>query len=261
MKQQQKAVQKITALAVVFFVFCSLFFVQNANFVVMAQENIITIEQAKQKVEKRFEMYDIEKIEYLGVGGDALPTYNFKLNFKDKDEFCVQVTQEGGYILTIGCVAQNISNLLIEQQCLKAVEDFVHKIGFTNLRAIWSTKLGDETVVNLAPVIKDVIIYPDLLKVRINCKNGDILGMEARTYLYDFYLDTADILNPILSFDEVRQTVPSEYEIVGHRLALIFEEENRKSLTYEIETKLKDTTYYFYINANNGKIEQVFPVI
>jgi len=232
----------------------------NHHFFVLAQ-NQITVEQARQKVEKRFESYGIEEIKYRGVGQDTLATYNFNVKFENKDEFCVQVTKDGGYILTIGCVSENISSLLKKQLCLKAVEEFVHQIGFTDLRAIWSTSFGDETVVNLAPVIKDVIIYPDLLKVRVNCKTGDILNLEARSYLYDYYRGSIESLDPILTYEEAIKSVPEGYEIVNHRLALILDPKKTKALTYEIETKHDNLKYYFYIDAISGEIDEVLTAI
>lgn len=239
--------------------FC--FFPNNNKLSIVFAQNNITVQEAQKKIETRFQMYDIEEIKYMGEGSDTLGTYNFRIKFKDKDEFCVQVTKQGGYILTLGCLAQNISNLLIEQQCLKAVEEFVHQIGFFDLRAIWSTTLKDETIINLAPIINDVIIYPDLLKIRVNCKSGDILSLEARSYLYDYYRGVIDSLQPILTYEQAKESIPEGYEIKSYRLALILDEKDKKCLTYQIETKRDGFTYYFFIDANNGEIEEVFPAV
>lgn len=218
---------------------------------------MITKEEAKQKIEARFADYDIEEIEYLGELQDNLLVYNFKVKFKNAKELCVQVTEKGGYILTIGCFIKNIPNFIEEQQCLKLVQTFVQSLGFKDLKAIWSTRIGDETVVNLAPIVNDVIIYPDLMKVRVDCKTGEIISLEARSYLYDYIEKTGEVLIPNITYEQAKEKIDKKYIIQDHKLVLMSTLEKHEVLAYEIKAALDDYLYYFYVDAETGEIIEV----
>lgn len=222
----------------------------------------ISVEEAKEKITSRFSVYDIEDINYVNTTEGKFKTHNFLLTFKDQDEICVQVTTQGGYILTIGCYAQDNKEFLEKQQCEKMVEDFVQNLGFTDLQVVWSTEVGNQMIVNLAPIVNDVIVYPDLLKATVICETGDIKELEARSYLFENEAEkrNMDLLVPDITSKEAEEIIKERYDdkfvIENSRLAVI-SKEDEEVLTYEVKAKIKEVIYYIYINAENGDTEQV----
>ena len=179
------------------------------------------------------------------------------MTFENGKTMCVQVTKKGGYILTISCYAQYVPEYRAAQKCEKLVEKFVNDLGFEDLKAIWATKLDGNTIINLAPIINDVIIYPDLLKVTVNCSTDDILNIETRSYTDEKPEIDKSYLLPQLSLEEAETRINEKYKVLSGRLALIECKDGKLTLCYEFKTEIDGYIYYFYVNAKTGKIEQV----
>jgi hypothetical protein len=115
---------------------------------------------------------------------------------------------------------------------------------------------------NLAPIISDVVAYPDLLKVTANCEEGKILNIETRKYLYDYYEKPEEFLIPQISFEEIEEKFDKDYKIVSHRLAIIANPEMKDRLAYEIKAMFDDKyTYYFFVDAITEEMLMVLPVV
>ncbi|MDD4211720.1 MAG: germination protein YpeB [Clostridia bacterium] len=232
------------------------------NIISQIERKEITVEEAREKIERRFSRYGIKSIEHLKEEAGSPNVYNFKIVFANDKELCIQVTKIGGYILNICCFTPRLSGVVEEQECLQMVEEFVHDLGFTDLKAIWYSYVGDQMAINLAPVIKDVIVYPYLMKARVNCKTGEITHLEARSYLYDYYpKGEEEIEEPIITYEEALSKLDERFTPISYKKVLLFDDIGKDRLAYEIKSKLGEFIYYFYVDAITGELIKAFPVV
>ena len=111
------------------------------------------------------------------------------------------------------------------------------------------------TTINYAYTQDDVIAYPDLIKVKVALDNGDILGIETTGYLNNH--TERDISNVQITSEEAKENLNSKLEINSERMAIIPTEWQTEILCYEFKGKVDDKEFLVYINAENGREEDI----
>ena len=79
-------------------------------------------------------------------------------------------------------------------------EEFLKGIGYNNMKATYSMAYEGQMVTNFAYEQEGVLIYSDLIKVKLALDNGDIIGLEAQGYLTNHH--ERDIEKPKISEEE-----------------------------------------------------------
>lgn len=127
------------------------------------------------------------------------------------------------------------------------------------MECVWSGSLGSDTYLNLAPVENNVVLYPDLIKVKVDLSSGNILGWEASTF-YTNHRSRA-LETPSVSKAASENRIPDGFKILETRLALSPLDYNREVLTNEVKAFKEGATYYFYFNAQTGNLENILKVV
>ena len=141
----------------------------------------------------------------------------------------------------------------------KIATDFAKKQGLNNMECVWSGSLGSDTYLNLAPVENGIVLYPDLIKVKIDLSSGNVLGWEASP----FYTNHRErnLSHPNVSKKASENRVPDDFKIIETRLALSPLDFNREVLTNEVKATKEGSTFYFYFNAETGNLENILKVV
>lgn len=218
----------------------------------------ITKEDAQAKVEKIYEGKNIKNLKYLGETDGIFKTYNFTLTNEQNREIYVQITKKGGFVLTISSYAGSDKDELELSVCEQKAEEFAQMLGI-DVKAVWSTKVTGMAYINLTPVIDGVIIYPDMIKVKVSCSTGEVLGWEAQSYAYN-HTDRTD-LSATISESTARSKVSSLLTIETQKLTLIPVQYGNETLCYEYKCTLNNSTYYVYIDAKTGDEVQILKII
>ena len=113
--------------------------------------------------------------------------------------------------------------------------------------------------INFAYEQNGVIIYPDLIKIKIALDNGQIMGMETSGYLNSHYV--RNIENPKITLEEAKKTLNKKLEVESEKLAIIPTEYQTEILCYEFKGKVNDKNYIVYINAENGREEDILLIV
>ena len=218
----------------------------------------ITKEDAQAKVEKIYEGKNIKNLKYLGETDGIFKTYNYTLTNEQDREIYVQITKKGGFVLTISSYAGSDKDELELSVCEQKAEEFAQMLGI-DVKAVWSTKVTGMAYINLTPVIDGVIIYPDMIKVKVSCSTGEVLGWEAQSYAYN-HTDRTD-LTATISESTARSKVSSLLTIETQKLTLIPVQYGNETLCYEYKCTLNNSTYYVYIDAKTGDEVQILKII
>lgn len=220
--------------------------------------NEVSQDEAYNAISKCFD--NISSHEYQGEINSRIETYNYKLTTTTDHTLYAQVSKIGGNIITVSGTSgmMGIDNYDMETAKNIATQ-FAKENGIENPLCVWSDVLENEGYFNITPVEKGIILYPDLVKVKIDLTSGVVIGYDASTY----FTNHTNRLLPSTSITKstARQSLPEGYNFEDGRLVLAPLEYSREVLCYEFVGEKEGSTYYFYINAQTGKEENILKVI
>ena len=109
--------------------------------------------------------------------------------------------------------------------------------------------------INYAYTQNDVVVYSDLIKVKVALDNGEVLGIETTGYLNNH--SDRDVSKIKISKEEAKKTLNKGLNVMSEGLAIIPTEYKTEILCYEFKGKVEDREFLVYINAENGREEDV----
>lgn len=218
-------------------------------------QNEINAEEALKRVKEWFPEYSVEP---NGETNGDFVTFNFTLK-KGKITAYAQVTKRDGMLLQFSGEHSSGNALKTEDECRTIAENFANSVGIDNVAAVWSTTSNDFVYVNLTYMAGDVIIYPDMIKVKVAQDSGEVVGFEARSYAYNHTERTG--LSATIDEIQARRALSSELDVRTTKLAVVPNDYVGETLTYEFMCISEGATYYIYINAKTGEEFNVLKVV
>lgn len=231
----------------------------------------VTVEQAVEKVKEcvkqlgNKEEYEIKDIKYNGEINGNIPLYDFNVkairnnNAKEEIEIDVQITKQDGKLLLILSDRAVTEKKLEIEECKDIGDEYLKALGLENFDPTYYLMTDNMLTVNYAAVQDGILLYPDLIKVKIAMDNGDICSVECSGYIYNHTLRTK--LEVSITEKEAKQKINKDVDIISVRLAVIPKESKEEVLTYEIKGKIDEKDVLIYINAKNGKEENVLLIL
>jgi len=226
----------------------------------------ITADQARKRAldffDRRYPQgnYVVEKVN-LNKGKVRTYDVNIVSRLPKSDERAtVSVSETGGHIVWYTNSRRiGKAGISIEQAREKA-KQFLARQGYRNILSTYYEQGGDVVIFNFAPLQNGVVLYPDQIKVTVALDNGQILGTEAMSYLMNHH--QRDLPRPRLTAAKAKANLsPHLKNITGGHLVLIPVGTNKEQLTYEFRGKMDNDTFLVYINALDGKEEQVLRLV
>lgn len=201
----------------------------------------------------------IEKIEFKGESNGKIELYNFDVTLDSKQKRTISITKNDCKLyLMIGDKKVKEQNISVDEAKKRGME-FLNKLGIDNMIETYYQKTENMIVINYAATQDGVILYPDLIKVKISLDDGKVYGVEAAGYIFNH--TTRNNLKPSISQEKAKSILNSSLEIISSDMALIPTESNSEILTYEFKGKIDDREFLIYINADNAREEKVLLVI
>ena len=217
----------------------------------------VSQEKAYEKINSVFN--NVLQIDYIGQTNGKFETYNFKIKTAQEQTLFVQVTKIGGNILTISGRSVSDENNISKEDAEKIALNFAKENGVQDAQIVWSQELNSQIYFNITPVVNDVICYPDLVKVKVDLENGNVIGYDAISYYTNH--KERNIEKPEISLSDARELIGDSFEIETERLAICPLEYNREVLCYEFKCYRDNSTFYIYINAVNRAEENILKVV
>lgn len=201
----------------------------------------------------------IEKIEFKGESNGKIELYNFDVTLDSKQKRTISITKNDCKLyLMIGDKKVKEQNISVDEAKKRGVE-FLNKLGIDNMIETYYQKTENMIVINYAATQDGVILYPDLIKVKISLDDGKVYGVEAAGYIFNH--TPRNNLKPSISQEKAKSILNSSLEIISSDMALIPTESNSEILTYEFKGKIDNREFLIYINADNAREEKVLLVI
>ncbi|BAF61033.1 hypothetical membrane protein [Pelotomaculum thermopropionicum SI] len=196
-----------------------------------------------------------------GIANGRIPAYRVEVAPAGggSDRTVLDVTRQGGriaWMLNSRPVGEPALDL--DQAGQKALK-FLSDRGFGEMHPTYFMKHGNAVTFNFAAVQDGVTVYPDLVKVTVGLDDGQVTGVEATGYLMSHrprQLPAARI-----SPEKARAAINPRLEVSGGRLVLIPAGVDNEKLAYEFQGKLGEDTYLIYVNALDGREENVLKLV
>ena len=222
----------------------------------------ISEEQAKEKVKQFIGEDKVEEITSNGlIENGQIPAYDFSVKIKgEKDNYAyISITKQNGYPLLMNYNRDIAAEVISNEDANKIGMDYLSSHGFENMKETYFLKQDGVLTINYAATQDDVVLYPDLVKLKVALDNGEILGLETSGYLNSH--TKRDIATPKISIEDAKKTLNKDLQIESEGLAMIPTEWNTEVLCYEFKGKVDDNEFLVYINAENGREENILVII
>ena len=202
---------------------------------------------------------DISQIEFLAEQNSTIPLYVYRLVTKNSElEKTLYATKQDGRIFQI------VSNRKVEERNLTVdgakniAGNFLNSLGIGKLEATYYLVQDNTVTISYAGLQDDILIYSDLIKIKIALDNGEILGLETNGYIYNH---KERIIEYKYSIDDAREVLYEKLNVVNERMCIIPTESKSEKIAYEFEGYIDDTKFLVYINADTLEEEKIYIVL
>lgn len=225
----------------------------------MIKGDDITEDDAENKVKEFLIDKQIEEITRLGESQNAqITAYNFSVKTKDNLNFSIAVSKKGRFVVFANANREIQEENLNYEEANNKGKEFLEKVGITNMQTTYYLNENGILTINYAYSQDGVIMYPDLIKVKVALDNGEILGFESTGYLNNH--TQREISKNIISKEEAKKTLNKTLNIKGENLVIIPTEYKTEILCYEFKGTVEDREFLVYINAETGAEEDILVI-
>ena len=213
-------------------------------------------ETAKQKAIEFIGNEKIKEIQNMGLSENATnPEYNFSIKTNKEDNITISVSKKGGHIIYMNSNREVNTEIISQDEANRKGKEFLEEKGFKSMKETYYLKQDGIVTINYAYVQDNVTVYSDLIKVKVALDNGEILGIETTGYLNNHTVrDTSKIS---ITAENAKKTLNKNLDIMSEGLAIIPTEFKTEILCYEFKGKVEDREFLVYINAENGREEDI----
>ena len=214
---------------------------------------------AKEKIEEFIGKENIKETNSLGFSENAtIPVYDFSVNTNDEKNINISISKKGGHVVSMNVNRDVNAEAITEEEANQKGKDFLNSKGFANMKETYYLKQEGIVTVNYAYIQDNVVIYPDLIKVKIALDNGDIMGIETTGYLNNH--EKRNISNIKINKETAKQKLNPDLDIQSEGLAIIPTNWKTEILCYEFKGKIDNREFLVYINSENGREEDILVI-
>ncbi|HZJ82321.1 MAG TPA: germination protein YpeB [Clostridia bacterium] len=189
-----------------------------------------------------------------------IETWGVYIETKDGEgPLYLSITKKGGKVVSLISEGSVNEPKLSLKEGQNRGEAFLKKKGFKGMVPTYGESHQGIGVFNFAFKDGDVVVYTDLIKVKVSLDTGDIIGFEAMNYLLAH--KDRNIREPELSLEDASNLVNMNLDISSKGLAIIPGKSGNEILCYEFKGKFGEDSFIVYINANTGNEEDILKLI
>lgn len=171
----------------------------------------------------------------------------------------VDVSKKGGHILSMLNTRKVNLPKISNQNAVRTAADFLAKQKFAGMVPTYMIEQHNTGIVIFEYKQDGVLIYPDLMKVKVALDNGEIVGFEGTSFVMNHH--DRKLAKPKISEKEALAAVNPQLKIESKRLAVIPLETLQEVMVYEFRGNLNGDTFNVYINAMTGDEERILKVV
>lgn len=213
-------------------------------------------EQAAQdKAKELFDSNNIKEVTSYGKSEGDITSFDFGITFNDNSTATVSISEKGGHVIYMNKNRDVSAEILSQEEADKKAKEYLEQHGFKNMKETYYLKESGIVTINYAYVQDDVIMYSDLIKVKVALDDGEILGIETSGYLNSH--TKRDIKEPKVTVEEAKKSLNKDLTIESEELTIIPTEWKTEVLCWEFEGNVEGLDFIVYVNAETGEEEDI----
>lgn len=222
-------------------------------------------ERAKKVIEKFYGTDKVENIESNGFSENAeIPSFDFSVKMKDNNTATISISKKGGHVIFANYNKTVNSEIISQDEANKFAQNFLNEHGYTNMKETYYLKQNGIVTINYAFTQigennQQVVVYSDLIKVKVALDDGSILGIETSGYLNSH--TERKLAEQIITKEKAKEVLNKELQIQSENLAIIPTKWNTEVLCWEFKGRVEDNDFLVYINAQTGKEEDILVIV
>ncbi|MBO7527729.1 MAG: germination protein YpeB [Clostridia bacterium] len=220
---------------------------------------LVDVAFAKDKIKQIYKTVTEKDIKYITETKGKFQTFDFSVNLYDNITAYIQITKTGGHLLTVSGYGDDNNKNITLSDAMGMVRELIKSETNMEFDCVWSDVVGSDAYLNFAPVLKGVVMYPDLIKAKVDLASGIMTGYSASSYYTNH--TPRQLVTATFSKENADKKVPAGYDVLMSRLCIAPLDYGQEKLCYEYKCTQNDSTYYIYINANTGITENILKVI
>ncbi len=220
---------------------------------------------AEQAAERAAEIVGEQRAPNLSLTGESeglLPGYTFTSSPDEEDKnriVTLEMTKVNGavsWMLDNRYVGE--STISIDEAKGKAAE-YLAAHGFSDMVESYYEIKSNIAIINYASKQDGIVMYPDLVKIRIAMDSGEMMGLECKGYVMNHKM--REIPASFIPESEALSKVSQAVEVSNTKLCVIPLESAREVFCYEITCNVDEKTFLIYINAETGAQENILMLL
>lgn len=212
-------------------------------------------ETAKNKATELFNNQNIKEVTSYGKSEGDITSFDFGITFNDDTTATVSISEKGGHVIYMNRNREVTAEVISQEEADQKAKEYLEQKGFSNMKETYYLKQSGIVTINYAYVQGDVIMYPDLIKVKVALDNGEILGIETTGYLNSH--TERKLEAPKVTVEEAKESLNKDLTIESEELAIIPTEWKTEVLCWEFEGNVEGLDFIVYVNAETGKEEDI----
>ena len=202
----------------------------------------------------------IKQLSNLGLSENAdISAYDFSIKTNEDNNINISVSKKGGHVISMNYNRDVVTEVISQEDANEIGKKFLSEKGFPNMKETYYLKQSGIVTINYAYEQDGVVMYPDLIKVKIALDNGEILGVETTGYLNCH--EQRDTSKVKITKDDAKKVLNKNLQIMSEGLAIIPTQWKTEVLCYEFKGKVDETEFLVYINAETGKEEDILIIV
>lgn len=228
------------------------------------QGEAINEDAARSKMEEFIGKDNIKEITNFELSQNSdIEAYAFGIKINRDENINIAVSKIGGHVIYMNSDRNVDTQIISDEEAKNKAKEYLDSKGFANMKATYYMNQGGVSTINFAYEQKydanqSVIMYADLIKVKVALDNGEILGIETTGYLNNHY--ERKFATPKISMEEAKSKLNTDIEIINQRLAMIPTEWNTEIFCYEFQGKIDEIEFLTYINVETGDEEDTLVI-
>ncbi len=209
------------------------------------------ISKQQAKIRARKFTHD-DDLEYYTTENSSEKSFVFS-----SDETICAITQRGGYLVYFKTETDEDEQKIRPATAVKNAKEYLKKVyeyEFTDKYYIQSENV---LTVNLCPRIDGVCVYADIIKVDVSLENGEILGVEARSFVLNHH--KRNYKNQFkLSLTQAQKRLNKSLTVKSSDTVLVIDDALAEHFCYEFICTAGSEEIAVYIDGKTGAEQEIF---